>query len=689
MLHELAIKLDNAALNADSIEQLSAQTPLSLTDAYRVQALSIEQRLARGEQLVGYKMGFTSRAKMEQMGVDDLIFGRLTDAMIVEQGQCITLNEYVHPRAEPEIAFKLKAPLSGVVTKQQALDAIEAIAPAIEIIDSRYRNFKFSLADVIADNCSSSGFIIGQWRDAKTDISQLQMDLLIDGKVCESGDSRAILDHPLNSLIEAARCIGEFGEELKPGQIILAGAATAAVALQPGTHVSVEVETLGSCGFYTGFDMNFENSAQYAQNMDANDPLASYRDQFHQPQINDKPVLYFTGNSLGLAPKAAKEYVNEELDQWAKWGVEGHFHAKNPWVSYHELLTPQSAHIVGANESEVVCMGSLTNNLHLLFVSFYQPTAQRFKIIAEAKMFPSDRYLLETQVRHHGFDPDTAIIEVAPRKGKHLIEEQDIIDTIKQHGDEVALVFFGGVNYFTGQVFDMQKITHAAHQVGAYAGFDLAHAAGNIELHLHDWQVDFAAWCTYKYLNASPGNTAALFVHERHGNNTSINRFGGWWGHDKQRRFLMEPSFQPMQGAEGWQLSNAPVMGMAILKASLDMFDQVGMPALRNKSLKLTSYLEFVFNDIVSQFDTVALEIITPTDINKRGCQLSVKLVGTDKTFFDALTNQGVICDFREPDVIRLSPTPLYNSFSDIYQFGQVLKELLLSWQENEGNYHG
>ncbi|KGJ99343.1 kynureninase [Thalassotalea sp. ND16A] len=425
----------------------------------------------------------------------------------------------------------------------------------------------------------------------------------------------------------------------------------------------------------------YQNSLAYAQHQDQQDPLANYREQFCHPVINGKQVLYFTGNSLGLMPQAARENINNELDEWANWGVEGHFHAKNPWVSYHETLTPQTAGIVGANESEVVCMGSLTNNLHLLFVSFYQPTAKRFKIISEAKMFPSDRYLLETQVRHHGFDIDEAIIEVAPREGEQLIREQDIIDVINANADEVALVFFGGVNYFTGQVFDMQKLTEVAHSVGALAGFDLAHAAGNIPMQLHDWNVDFAAWCTYKYINSSAGNTAALFVHDKHGNNTDINRFGGWWGHNKERRFLMENSFEPMTGAEGWQISNAPVMGMAVLKASLDIFHEVGMEKLREKSVKLTGFLEFVFNDIVNQFPHISLEIITPSNPDKRGCQLSIKLVGTDKTFFNALTEAGIIADFRQPDVVRMAPTPLYNNFEDVYRMGVTLKQLLATWK--------
>jgi len=426
--------------------------------------------------------------------------------------------------------------------------------------------------------------------------------------------------------------------------------------------------------------MNHENTLTYAKAQDASDSLASFRDKFHHPIIDGKKVLYFTGNSLGLQPKSAREYVNKELDEWAKWGVEGHFEAENPWVSYHEILTPASARLVGAKESEVVCMGTLTNNLHLLFVSFYKPTAKRFKIISEAKMFPSDRYLLETQARHHGLDPDEAIIEVAPREGEHLIREEDIIATIEKHSDELALVFFGGMNYFTGQLFNMKKLTEVAHQHGAIAGFDLAHAAGNVPLELHDWDVDFAAWCTYKYINSSAGNTAGLFVHDRHGNDTSINRFAGWWGHNKERRFLMENTFEPMQGAEGWQISNAPVMGMAILKASLDIFDEAGIHNLREKSLKLTSYLEFIFNDVVSKYPEFKIEIITPTDPQQRGAQLSIKLIGTDKVFFEKLTKAGVISDFRSPDVIRVAPAPLYNNFEDVYQFGQTLNRLLAEW---------
>ncbi|OKY26768.1 MULTISPECIES: kynureninase [Thalassotalea] len=423
--------------------------------------------------------------------------------------------------------------------------------------------------------------------------------------------------------------------------------------------------------------MTFENTLAYAQKLDNEDPLASYRDKFYHPVIEGKQVLYFTGNSLGLQPKAAKEYLQVELDDWAAWGVEGHFHGRNPWVSYHELLTPASAELVGAKASEVVCMNSLTTNLHLLFVSFYRPSKQRFKIISEAKMFPSDRYLLETQVKHHGFEPDEAIIEISPREGEFTIRESDILAAIEEHRDELALVFFGGVNYFTGQLFDMKKLTAAAHNVGALAGFDLAHAVGNVPLKLHDWQVDFAAWCTYKYLNGSAGNVGGIFVHDKHGQDTEIPRFGGWWGHNKERRFLMENTFEPMAGAEGWQLSNVPIMGMAVLKSSLDIFEKAGMDALRKKSLTLTAFLQYVFNDVVNKFTHIKLQIITPVAPEQRGCQLSVKLIGTDKRFFNQLTNAGVITDFREPDVVRLAPVPLYNSFEDIYQFGQQLNALL------------
>lgn len=428
----------------------------------------------------------------------------------------------------------------------------------------------------------------------------------------------------------------------------------------------------------------FENSASFAQECDAADTLSKFRERFFHPRISDRNTLYFVGNSLGLQPRTVKDHVQVELDDWAKLGVEGHFDGTNPWFSYHERMTATSASLVGAQESEVVCMNTLTTNLHLLFVSFYRPTPGRFKIISEAKMFPSDRYMLETQAVHHGFDPNDAIIEIAPRPGERLLREEDILAEIEAQGDALALVFLGGVNYFTGQLFDMARLTAAAHKVGAYAGFDLAHAAGNVPLALHDWDVDFAAWCTYKYLNASAGNVGGLFVHDRHGRDTSINRFGGWWGHDKDRRFLMENHFQPMQGAEGWQLSNAPVLGMAALKASLDIFEEAGLQNLREKSLKLTAFLEFVIAAVVEEFPGFELEIITPREPERRGCQLSIRLGGANKAFFKALGDAGVLCDFREPDVVRLAPVPLYNSYQDVYDFGLVLREVLQG--HNKGN---
>jgi kynureninase len=421
----------------------------------------------------------------------------------------------------------------------------------------------------------------------------------------------------------------------------------------------------------------YEPTLEFARDCDANDPLRGYRGQFHFPLLDTPEMVYFSGHSLGLQPKNVRAAVERELDQWAEYGVDGHFHSTNPWFSYHELLTPPMARLVGAQESEVVCMNSLTTNLHLLFVSFYRPTAERYKIIAEAKMFPSDRYLLETQARFHGFDPDDAIIEVAPPNGESLISEEDILAAIEEHADELALVFFGGVNYFTGQFFNLPRLTRAAHAAGAIAGFDLAHAAGNVPLALHDWDVDFAAWCSYKYLNSSPGNAGAIFVHERHGRSFDLPRFGGWWGHDKETRFLMQPGFQPMEGAEGWQLSNAPILGMAAMRASLELFAAAGMPALRQKSEQLTGYLEYTIDGLGRDFPAAGISIITPREADRRGCQISMSCAGRERQLFDDLLAAGVIADFREPCIIRMAPVPLYNSFEDIYVFGQVMRGLL------------
>jgi len=423
--------------------------------------------------------------------------------------------------------------------------------------------------------------------------------------------------------------------------------------------------------------MDFRNSLDYAQAQDDCDPLRSYRDQFYMPHPDKERCTYFCGNSLGLQPKSARDAVAKEFDEWAKLAVDAHFEADDPWFSYHEILSAPMARIVGAKTPEVVCMNSLTSNLHLLFVSFYRPTAARFKIISEGKMFPSDRYLLETQVRFHGFDPDEAIIEVHPRGGESTIREEDILQAIETHASELALVFFGGVNYFTGQLFDIQRLTEAAHATGAIAGFDLAHAAGNVPLQLHEWGVDFAAWCSYKYLNASPGNVGAIFVHERHAENFDLPRFGGWWGHDKDKRFLMEKGFSPMKGAEGWQLSNAPIFSMSILKSSIDIFDAVGMDALRQKSEKLTGYLEFILDALSAEFPDAGVQIITPRNPAHRGCQISLLIEGRERDVFERLTATGVISDFREPCMIRVAPVPLYNSFEDVYAFGSALRSIL------------
>lgn len=422
----------------------------------------------------------------------------------------------------------------------------------------------------------------------------------------------------------------------------------------------------------------FENSLSFAQKMDEQDVLKSFREKFHFPNFHDKTVRYFTGNSLGLQPKTAATYIQEELNDWAKYGVEGHFMAKRPWFSYHENLTEMAAEIVGALPIEVVITHSLTTNLHLLMVSFYRPEGKRKKILCEAKAFPSDQYALESQVRFHGLDPENDLVEVGPRPGEQLIHEEDILAKIAELGDELALVMIGGVNYYTGQLFDMEKITKAGHAAGAIVGFDLAHAAGNINLKLHDWGVDFAAWCGYKYLNSSPGGVSGMFVHERHANKPELPRFAGWWGHDKETRFLMEPGFHPMKGAEGWQLSNAPVLGMAAHLASLEIFKEAGMDRIGAKRDVLTAFLEFVINDISEKNkERCTFELITPTDKTKRGAQLSIMAKGQGKALFDALSDLGVVADWREPNVIRVAPAPLYNSFEDCYWFGQLLEKAI------------
>jgi kynureninase len=427
--------------------------------------------------------------------------------------------------------------------------------------------------------------------------------------------------------------------------------------------------------------MNYENSLDFAQNMDEQDELKEYREQFYIPVIDGKQTIYFTGNSLGLQPKSTKDYINIELEDWAKWGVEGHFLGRNPWFAYHEMFAEPVSKIVGALPKEVVVMNNLTVNLNLLMVSFYRPTESRYKIICEAKAFPSDQYALEMQVKCAGYNPEDALIEIEPREGERTINHEDIIEAINQAGDSLACVMIGGVNYFTGQVFDMEAITKAAHNVGANCGFDLAHGAGNIELKLHEWNVDFACWCSYKYLNSGPGGVSGVFVHERHCDNTELPRFAGWWGHDKESRFLMEKGFQPMKSAEAWQMSNAPVLTMAAHKASIDIFDKVGMSQLLKKQRTLSGYLEYIVDEIsdkkLNKEDGKWLEIITPRDWKQRGCQVSVIAHGFGKSLFDQLTANGIISDWREPNAIRMAPVPLYNSFEDVYRFGEILTEAL------------
>jgi kynureninase len=423
--------------------------------------------------------------------------------------------------------------------------------------------------------------------------------------------------------------------------------------------------------------MNFQNTQSFAKQLDERDSLKHFRDKFFIPQHGGKDCIYLTGNSLGLQSKSTQDYVLQELSDWKKYGVEGHFQAKNPWVSYHEIFPKLLSKIVGGLPDEIVAMNQLTVNLHLLMVSFYRPMKQRYKIICEAKAFPSDQYAMESQVRFHGFDPDDAIIEVAPREGEHTIRHEDIISAIQQNNQSTALVLFGGVNYYTGQLFDIKKITDAAHKANAYAGFDLAHAAGNVELKLHDWDVDFACWCSYKYLNSGPGGVAGAFIHQKHIADKQLPRFAGWWGYTKDTRFKMEKNFEAIPTAEGWQLSNAPVLSMAAHKASLDVFEEAGMENLFAKGKLLSNYLHFILNDINSKLHQYVIEIITPKNEEERGCQVSMFMLKDGKRIFDELTKHGVVADWREPNVIRVAPVPLYNSFEDVWKFGNTIEMIL------------
>ena len=416
--------------------------------------------------------------------------------------------------------------------------------------------------------------------------------------------------------------------------------------------------------------MNYKTTEEFALQLDANDELQDYRNEFNIPlQKNGTEHIYLCGNSLGLQAKRTKKFINQELEDWANFGVEGHFHAKNPWMPYHEFLSKSYSKIVGAKQTEVIAMNTLTVNLHLMMVSFYRPTEKRNKIIIEADAFPSDIYAIESQIKHHGYIVEDSLIKLAPRKGDSAIRTDDIAEIVESEGDEIALIMLGGVNYYTGQVFDFEKITKLGQEKGIFVGFDLAHAAGNVKLELHKWGVDFAVWCSYKYLNSGPGSVAAAFVHEKH-HNSDLQRFAGWWGHKKEDRFEMPDKFSPIKSAEGWQLSNPPILSLAAIRASLSIFDEVGMDKLLSKSKKLTDYLVFLLTSI----ETDRIEIITPKE---RGCQLSIRVKNGNKDLFNAITEKGVIADWREPDVIRVAPIPFYNSFQDVFKFYTILEEEL------------
>ncbi|MTE26620.1 kynureninase [Winogradskyella ouciana] len=419
---------------------------------------------------------------------------------------------------------------------------------------------------------------------------------------------------------------------------------------------------------------DYKLGLDYAKQQDILDELSSYRERFHIPKDKDgNELIYLCGNSLGLQPKSTKDYINQELKDWANLGVEGHTEAKNPWLPYHEFLTESTANLVGAKPIEVVTMNSLTANLHFMMASFYQPTKERYKILIESDAFPSDKYAVESQLRHHGYDDDEGLILWKPREREELLRYEDLEQIFESHGNEIALVMIGGVNYYTGQFFDLKRITELGHKHGCKVGFDCAHGAGNVNLDLHNSGADFAVWCTYKYLNSGPGSLSGCFVHERHAYNKDLNRLTGWWSHNKQTRFNMRHEFDVLPGAEGWQLSNPPILSMAAIKASLDLFNEIGMEKLIKKSKKITGYFEFLLKELGED----VIRIITPENPDERGCQLSIQVLNADKSLHNKLTEAGVISDWREPDVIRCAPVPLYNSFEDVYLMVEKLKPIL------------
>ncbi len=425
--------------------------------------------------------------------------------------------------------------------------------------------------------------------------------------------------------------------------------------------------------------MNFENSLSFARWLDRQDELKEFRKQFLIPTENGKEQIYFLGNSLGLQPKKTQQYFQQVFDQWAKYGVEGFTKGNPPWMEYHDQLIQTLSKIVGALPHEVVVMNSLTVNLHLMMASFYQPSGKRKKIICESKAFPSDQYMFETHIRHYGLNPEDVIIEISPREGEPLIKLEDILFTIEKYKDELALILWGGVNYYTGQLFDMKTITKAAQSVGAKVGFDLAHGAGNVFLQLHDWNVDFACWCSYKYLNSGPGAVGAAYIHERYHHDHSIKRLAGWWGYDKDTRFKMQKGFKPILAAEGWQLSTPSPFSLAAHKAALEIFEEAGMDSLVKKSKMLSDYLFFILDDINSMQAEKVIDIITPESENERGCQVSLLMLKRGKEIFEKLSWHGIFADWREPDVIRIAPVPVYNTFEEIWIFGNTLQKILSS----------
>lgn len=415
---------------------------------------------------------------------------------------------------------------------------------------------------------------------------------------------------------------------------------------------------------------------QKAREMDSLDPLRQYREQFHLPSDQKgQPKIYFCGNSLGLQPRNAVKYLNQSLEKWQQMGVEGHFSQPEPWVEYHKLLKPALAHILGAREHEVVSMNNLSVNLHLMMVTFYRPEGSRYKIMLESSAFPSDLYAVESQLRFHGFDPEEGIIEVQPRAGEESLRDEDILRQIEAHGPELALVLFPGIQYYSGQFFDIAAISQAAHAAGARVGFDLAHAVGNVPLQMHDWAADFAVWCSYKYLNSGPGNNGGAFIHERFADDRYLHRFAGWWGHQEAERFKMEKGFKPMYGVDGWQLSNVNILATAVQRAAIEMLAEAGMPRLREKSMKLTAFLEECIREVDPEGELI--RIITPAEPEKRGCQLSMYIHRDSKKLFDQLSLAGIIVDYREPNVIRVAPAPLYNTFEEVYCFYEILNRTL------------